>query len=232
MNSFTYNGTSSTQWGLLVTATSVFGAAAPDYENIAIAGRNGELTLFNNRYENIQISYDVAIMDDFKTSAREIAAWLLSDIGYHTLTDTYDSTYYREGRYLGDVGYITYCLYTYGTATITFDCKPQKWLTSGQTSTSYTADTTITNSYAFASKPLIRIYGTGTLTVGDYTVVVNTIVSSYVDVDCETMQCYEGTTNCNSNVEIDEFPQLEPGDNAITLTDITQVDITPRWWVL
>ena len=91
-----------------------------------------------------------------------------------------------------------------------------------------TEEGTITNPTLFTSKPLIRVYGTGTLTVGDRTVEI-TKVSSYVFIDCDLEECYKGTVNCNGNVKVTDFPVLPPGDTGIGFTEgITKVLITPR----
>lgn len=60
---------------------------------------------------------------------------------------------------------------------------------------------TITNPTLFTSNPLIRVHGTGALTVGDRTVEI-TKVSSYVFIDCDLEECYKGATNCNGKVEV------------------------------
>jgi len=231
MNSFTYNGTSSNNWGLIVDNVQVFNAPAPDYESVAVAGRNGELTLFNNRYNNVQVIYTIGITTDFINKTRAIADWLLASVGYHTLTDTYQPSYYRQARFVGDVEYVVNALCRTGSANVVFDCKPQLFLNSGTSAISVSNGDTITNPTNYPAKPLLRLYGTGTAQIGNYEVTVTT-ADGYTDIDCEQMNCYKGTTNCNGNVVIDDFPMLESGANTITYTGFTQVEITPNWWRL
>ena len=121
-----------------------------------------------------------------------------------------------------------------GKFTLEFDCKPQRFLKSGTVEQTITSGTSITNPTAFASQPLIRIYGNGTVTVGTQTVTVTGNTETYVDVDCELMDCFYGTTNLNKKVTLSghEFPVLAPGSNTITYTDVTSVKVTPRWWEL
>ena len=103
-----------------------------------------------------------------------------------------------------------------------------------ETPTIFTAAGTITNPTDFESKPLIRVYGTGsgTVTIGNQ-IITLTGISEYIDIDSVLMDCYKGTLNCNNLVRLSEFPKLKPGPTGISFTgDITSVEITGRWWTL
>lgn len=104
---------------------------------------------------------------------------------------------------------------------------------SGKVSLNIEASNILTNPTPFPSKPLIRIYGTGTLTVNDITITV-TECDQYVDIECELMDCYEGDTNRNGDVIFStyDFPTLRPGDNTFVLSGPSGVQVTPRWWRL
>ena len=98
----------------------------------------------------------------------------------------------------------------------------------------YSGATHIKNPTLFTSKPLIRVTGSGTVSIGDNTI---TIASgyTYVDIDSEIQDCYCGTQNANSLVTFSnrKFPELQPGVNGISLgTGVTSVQITPRWFRL
>lgn len=229
---FTFNGISSYNYGLYVNSISAFDTAQLDTESISIPGRNGDLILSNNRYTNVKASYEVGVTSNFKDRSRDLASWLLQDGAYHRLTDSYYPLYYRMARYGGSLTYEVKCLYERGKSILTFDCRPERFLVSGETSTSYTGTRTVTNPTKFPAKPIIRIYATGTLVVNGYTITVNSI-DGYVDIDCEQMNAYKGSTNCNGNVTVDEFPVLNSGNNTITAPSSSfQYDITPRWWTL
>lgn len=231
LNYFTYNNQASKDYGLLVTALKVFGAPSRNVDKYSVPGRNGDILVDLGSYSNYVVQYQVAIIDNFKVNARDIANWLLSGVGYSRLEDTYNPESYRLASLYSEVEYITTALNREGQATIEFDCKPQRFLLTGETSTSITGNDTITNPTQMASKPLLRAYGTGTLSINGQDIVIRT-VDSYVDIDCEAQQCYKGAVNCNNDVEVDEFPTFIPGVNVIELDGITRVDITPRWWEL
>lgn len=232
LNHFTFNGQSSADYGLLVTGVKIYDAPSRVVEEVQIPGRNGNIIFDLGNYNNITIGYDVCIIDNFKANARNIAAWLLGSSGYLRLTDTYDTTIYRLACCSSAIEYATTALDQYGKATIEFNCYPQRFLVEGDDTYYVTGNTDweIENPTTFDAKPIIRAHGTGTFAIGDYEVTITTN-SNYIDINCETMQCYCGDTNCNNNVELDEFPVLKPGINHITYGGVT-VDITPKWWVL
>ena len=232
VNYFCYNGKYSYEYGLIVSGIKTFGSPQRKVEVLHVAGRNGDILFDEGTYDNIYVSYDVYITDNFKTKARDIRGWLLSSGGYHRLTDSYNTSYYRQATYFNSLDYdVIDHLMTQGQATITFYAMPQRFLTSGSSSTSFSTSGSITNPTQFPSRPLIRAYSTGSMTINGYTITISSI-NAYVDIDCDTMQCYKGTTNCNGNVTIDEYPVLKSGSNTITLTSVSSIDITPRWWTL
>ena len=115
-----------------------------------------------------------------------------------------------------------------GTVVVSFDCKPQRWLKTGENWVPVTSG--IFNPTNQKAKPVIRIFGTGTIMIGSKTITVNTAGTSYIDFDCETLDASEGAYNRNSNIEIDfQDLSLNPGNNGITLNGVT-AQIKPRWW--
>lgn len=92
---------------------------------------------------------------------------------------------------------------------------------------------TITNPTLFDSQPLLRVYGEGTLGINSQSVTI-TQADEYTDIDCEMMDCYKGTENKNLFVQFTDynFPVFKPGTNNISLSGITKVEITPRWWMV
>lgn len=96
----------------------------------------------------------------------------------------------------------------------------------------YSPSDSMSNPTMFPSAPMIRIYGTGSFEMDGVTITI-TDCTSYVDIDCELMDCYEGSINRNNDVIFStyDFPKLQPGDNAINIiSGITALEITPRWW--
>lgn len=236
INSFTYNGVSSSSFtGVYVGGQATFGAPQRDVTKVAIPGRNGELIRDNGRFLNTQIAYTIVIMNDFVNTARQIKDWLMSVRGYARLEDTYQPNHYRMARVADVIEFETGAYNATGKAQVIFDCKPQRFLKSGETEQTFSSSGTITNPTPFDAKPLIRLSGNGTLSVqiGNMTITA-TNVSFYVDIDCESMNCYKGDVNKNSSVTFSThaFPVLPSGDTGIVPGSGTTVAITGRWWEL
>lgn len=231
---FTFNGVSSASLGLLVSNVSNFGAPARVVDKVQVPYRNGDLLLDTGAYNNYIVTYKVALINDVKADARAIAEWLLAPQGYCTLTDSYNATETRYAAYYNQLDVTMEHLNRYGSATISFDCKPQRYLQSGQTpKTINLAATTLTNPTAFTAKPLIVIGGNGTAHIGSYYVTVSNNTGDTITIDCESMQCYRGTTNMNGSVELPNgFPVLTAGSNVCTRGTVTSCTVTPRWWRL
>lgn len=90
----------------------------------------------------------------------------------------------------------------------------------------------MSNPTLFPSQPMIRAYGDGSFEMDGITITI-TNTTSYTDIDCELMDCYEGSTNRNNDVTFSsyDFPKLLPGQNEIRIiSGITTLEITPRWW--
>lgn len=89
------------------------------------------------------------------------------------------------------------------------------------------------NPTVFQSQPILRVYGSGVFDLNDIRITINT-PGTYTDIDCEMMDCYEGSNNRNNNVSFStyDFPVLYPGTNTVTIVsgNITAVEVVPRWW--
>lgn len=224
MNYFTFNGVNSYNFGLFANANT-FNSPAKEVETFAVPGRNGDLVVSNNRYGNITASYEVGIVSDFATTSRDLAMWLLADGAYHRLEDSIYPDTYRMARFTGDLEFAVNALYETGSAVLTFDCLPQRYLVNN-TPLTFTAGETKTINSSYFTEPLYILQGAGTVTVNGVTMTS----TSAVTIDCQRMQCYEGTTNKNNDVTLDEFPVLNVGSNSVTSTVAMQ--LVPNYWRL
>lgn len=241
INSFTFNGVSSEDIGLYVGGQNTFGAPQRDVTKVSIPGRNGDLVRDNGKFLNSEISYNVVVMNDFAKTAMAVRNWLLSVKGYARLEDTYHPFHFRMARVSDTISFETSAYNLTGKAQVIFDCKPQRFLKSGEIAVSMAkngsaANRTITNPTPFDSRPLIKVIGSGdgTVTVGNQ-IITLTDIDEYIDIDCETMNCYNGVVNCNSNVALGTqgFPVLPSGDTTFAMTGgVTRCEVTGRWWEL
>lgn len=144
LNHFTFNGHSTAEYGLLVTALNPYSAPSRRVEKIQIPYRNGDLVIDSGTYNNIIVSYEIALTNSTQTNADAIRNWLLDSQGYHQLTDTINTDSFRIACYYDDIQYTLTALYKYGKAVISFDCFPQRYLTSNTTITRNATSTTTT----------------------------------------------------------------------------------------
>ena len=229
-----FDGKSSLDYGVIISGSGVYNSPARDIESIAIPGRNGELHIDNGRFENIKVTYPAFIVKDFEHNFNAFKAMLKSTIGYKRLEDSYQPKYYRLGLFSDELNPSMAVRNVAGSFNISFDCDPRLFLKSGEEVIEYTSSgQQIKNPTEFNSKPLIRAYGTGSVTVGGITITVNT-ADVYTDLNCELMEAYKGSTNCNGNITVNsyKFPELLPGLNTITFNGLSKVEITPNWWTI
>lgn len=231
-NYITYNGTDLRDYGLYISGTYVYNSPARMYDPITIPGRNGSILGSEKRLDDVELKYPAFICTDFSNNIAGLRAYLLSNIGYKRLTDTYHPNEFRLGYFPGALEVDPTSKLDAGNFELKFMCKPQRFLLTGETATTFSASGTITNPTLFDAKPLLRVYGTGSITVNGITITISE-ADSYTDIDCEIMEAYKGTANKNYAVSLDSvyFPVLSPGANTITLDGVT-ADITPRWWTL
>ena len=229
-----FNNKSSADCRIQVAHPPGYAYPERDYTITHIPGRNGDIIQDNGCYKNVERTYEVSFdapNEDFATYANAVSAWLHSTTGYARLEDSYEPNYYRMAVY--QESNIFENLYNQaGTATIVFECKPQRFLKTGDNIITIQNSLTIMNPTGFEAYPLFKVTGTsGVLTVNGNSITFSSI-DDFVMLDCELQDAYKETTNKNSTVS-GTFPVLKPGTNTISWTgNISSVIITPRWWTI
>lgn len=243
MTYFTYNGRSSAEFGLHIEKKDVFSAPKYDAEFISIPGRSGDIINPNRRFANIKVTYTVFLarknIAALAAVLRDIKGWLYSESDrYHELTDSYDAEYFRYGVISGNLD-IEEQLNKVGSFTVTFNCKPFKYSFAGQeVLATGTKRLSVTNPTAFESRPYIKLYGSGavTLTISSpdstslWTI---SAIDEYIEIDSELMNCFKDTVLKNDTVKGAEFPALKPGVCTINCNgDVSRIEVVPRWCCL
>lgn len=220
-------------YGVFVSDAGIYASPEPDYTSYEIAGRNGDLHINNGRYKNVDITYQAFIAHEFEDRFVPFRSAILSQDGYVRIEDDFKQDMYRLGRLKSGIEGKIKLARGIGTFELEFDCKPQWYLKSGEQDTVFTENGSILNPTVFSSKPLIRVYGKGTVTVGTNVFVINTAGTEFIEIDTDSKQAYEGTANRNSNIKVNQWGSLTSGNNTITLgTGITKVTVKPRWYEL
>lgn len=209
----------------------------PEYENThqKVRGLNGDVLVDPDRFENVKKTYKVSFYDDdiFYTATQKLSDWLHHSFnkGYVRLEDSYEPdsfmmAVYEETQEAEDV------VGRAGKAEITFNCKPQRFLISGERKIDITASgQKIINPTNYPAKPLITFVGEGSLFINDVEIVVFTNFNK-MTIDTETFDATgKGGTNMNYYIAYEDPVFLKPGENVIKYTGtISKISIIPRWW--
>lgn len=170
-NSLTFDGQNSLDNGVYITAESSYDAPERDIEEIEIAGRNGAFLLDKGRWKNIEVTYKAGAFGsnqtEFASKIRDFRNLMASRIGYKRLTDTYNPNEFRLGTFKDAFEVKPESANRHGEFDLVFNCKPQRYLTSGETEITVSSGQTITNPTPYDASPLIMSQGSGYILLGD-----------------------------------------------------------------
>lgn len=237
MGEIIYNGRSSKEIGLEVETFPSYQSPKRSYEKLHIPGRNGDLLIDKGCWENVVREYSVSIGSletSYDEMIRKVVEWLCSDSSYTRLEDSYEPDHYRLAVYLNDLSF-TNIENQGGKATIEFDCKPQRFLKTGDFPIKVINGMKIQNPTPFPSLPIFEVHGSGAgvLVVGNYTLTISDIGEGII-IDSEIQDAYYGTMNKNKVISLPTgFPRLEPGVISIGYSGgINRVEVVPKWYTL
>lgn len=234
LNFFEFDGKSSLDFGVMVFSRGAYSDPEPNETEERIPGMNGVLHFWDGTFSDVSIQYSIMVKGETATEVMEkvehMRSWLLSKRKYCKLRDTLHPDYFRMGIYKGKSNVEYSGNQKMGRLKIEFQCKPQMFLSDGEIPIVLnTHSCTLYNNTDFDAKPMIRVYGSGTITINEISVAV-TEVSGYADIDCE-LQEVEGY-NDKTTLQDGKFPVLSPGESQIDYTGFSKVEVTPRWWTL
>jgi phage-related protein len=238
MDVLTYGGKSFAEFNTFFDASKSFGTPEKEYEIISIPGRNGDLSVFNNKYKDQTIDFPCFIRSDFLNNFRSLTEYLNSLNGYQRLESSKEPNHFRKALFLGLVDPRTTPFNHGGFFTISFRCNPQRWLKQGENWQTFDNTATqqspaaIFNPTLQTTKPIIRVYGSGTVSVNGSTFNIASHTYEYAEVDCENCDVYyKGSSLVNLNNKFSGyFPELKAGENQIFLIGATKIEIQPRWF--
>lgn len=169
----TFGGINSKDYGVYIEGESAFNAPQRDVELIEIPGRNGAYVHDMGRYSNIEVSYPAGLFghseSEFAEKISNFRNAICSKKGYQKLTDDYNPNEYRMGVYSSGLD-VKPAILRAGEFELKFNCKPQRFLTSGDVPVSLDSGDTLTNPTLFESKPLIECKGYGDINIGGKTI--------------------------------------------------------------
>lgn len=232
---FVYDGEASDTFGMVVSEAPAFEKPKRRNTVYSVPGRNGSIINQEDCYDDVSRTYKVWVADDgaeLSTKVNNITSWLYSKTGYLRLEDDFEPDYFRLGYYDGGNN-ISNELTQYGETSISFTCRPERFLKSGEEEITISNGAIVYNPTRFASRPLLHIEGSGAISVSisGYTIIC--AVTDYINIDCDRMNAYRlPSENKNGSIS-GTFPKIYPGDNTISITGTaSKVIITPRYYTI
>lgn len=240
-----FNGKSAKAAGLIFQSPLEISAPEPEVTTVTVPGRNGDLHIYDGSFKN-RTAYLRGCMydpDGVKGAFTDLNEWLFANQGYCTLETSDDPDTYMMARVVNGSDVIARAN-VMAPINIKFDCKPQRYLNSGNEAVKVQASTvTLFNPTVFVSKPLLKIYfsissGNGYISWNGSEIKVSTQKAAnsggYIFYDAELDHAYYGGLYFDNVVTYTNPIELTSGDNKVFLKsgDVTSVEIIPRWWAL
>ena len=233
--SITFNGVTSDAYKLYVELIPSVSVPVRKQQVFSVPGRSGDIVIPTDAFENVEQVYEVYCSGDragMPTPAlvRSIARWLMAP-GYHELTDSYDPDVYREAYCPGGIEFAN-TLQRFGRATLTFVCKPQKFLQAWAEPFDLDGASTLYNPGAGPAKPEIVLHGSGedgSLIVNGYPLEITGEVDGLTLI-CEDMEALANGRYVNERIS-GIWPELPFGESLIRWTGaISSITIKPRFY--
>lgn len=236
-----FNNVSCADYDIVVEHYPEYQTPNRDVDVIHVPGRNGDITIDQGSFQNVDRVYPIAVGSyerRYTEQVNAIAEWLHGPVGYCKLEDSYEPEYYRmavctDGFEAENMSHML------ARTTITFNCKPQRWLKVGDVSIHN--PTLMKNPTRFPASPIITVTGNGTLTFNNakhgttHSVTISNNGSTLI-INSETQDAYDSAgNNCNGKIQLSRngFPVLYSGDNVIIASGgISSWEVVPKWWTV
>lgn len=235
MDTFTFNGTNSSQYGLRVTSDYVINSTGQDIDTVAVAGRDGDLLLSNNRLKSVTIELPCTIMSNRKLTDVEgdISNWL-NVAGYKDLTLSWDPDFIYRSAFV-ETFEIVSLMRQFGKAKFNFLTYPIKFYKQGRTTQTLQNGATVNGIGNVNAKPIITLVGSGdcTLTINGRKTKLKA-VQNKITLDMQANQVYSGNLPAWDKVVRSpqfQMPYLDYGRNLISWDGNFTVSMIPNWGV-
>ena len=239
LGEFTINGVSSASFNAYIQERPSIPSARRKMELKQIPGVSGDYIFDEGAFDNVSLS--LSLYTTGKTQA---------EVNNHRqgIVSLFNSGTYQDMEFYHDPGYVYEVILTDSIDfnpngqtplllpfTLTLSIKPFKRVKDIKEVSG--SSLTITNPTAYASKPEITVYGNK-----DFILKVNGVdypfksIDDHVVVDSEVQHAYKRdgnkVMNRNHRMFTHQFPQLHPGQNALSLSGgATRMVVKPRWVV-
>ena len=197
-NYLIFGGVNSANYGIYITGSGVYNAPKRAVENIVVPGRNGLLTIDQGRYENITVEYPAFAFgktrEEFQQKITAFRNAIMSQIGYQRLEDTYHPDEYRMALYAEGLNVDVKPYGSSGKFTLSFNCKPQRFLRDGEHTVAKANGEKINNPTPHESSPMLEVEGYGTIGFNGYEITINDVVIGEIETSTKSTQSIDKMT--------------------------------------
>ena len=223
--SFIYNNKDSYEdFGVIINVKPPSVVPENNIDEYELPGKDGNLTIDYKTRKSYILPLECTIMD--KSRIEEVKTWLMNTSS--DLIFSWDSDYKYKARIINKID-ISQSLKTFGEFPLLFKVQPYK-KSIGDELITLTNTGTIYNGTGNTSLPIIKVFGTGaiTLTINGLSVVLTNVID-YVTINSDLQDAYKDSLLMNQFMT-GEFSELIPGNNTISWTGtITKLEVTPNW---
>lgn len=230
--SITFGGVNSADFDLYIGGEGTFNAPKRAVEVVEVPGRNGAIVIDKGHFENIEVSYTVINQEqDLATFSQKLAGFrnaLGALRGYQRLSDTFHPDEFREALFVDDFEVKPIDYATASEFTIKFNCKPQRYLVSGETPVVVADGDTLTNPTLFEAEPLLAIKGSGLVKFNGYEInIVNPLRGKVTIVEPQIYTYVDGRGPGH------EYPEEESDPAAVAnVDDDITINSATFFWIL
>lgn len=235
MSTFNFNGTDSSKFGLRVTSDYVINSTGQDIDTVAVAGRDGDLLLPNNRLKSVTIELPCTIMSNRKLADAEsdISNWL-NVAGYKDLTLSWDPDFIYRSAFI-ETFEIAGLMRQFGKVKLNFLTYPIKFYKQGRITQTLSNGATVNGIGNVNAKPIITLVGSGdcTLTINGRKTKLRAVQNT-ITLDMQARQVFSGNLPAWDKVVRApqyQMPYLDAGRNLISWDGDFTVSMIPNWGV-
>lgn len=170
-HSINFGGLNSADFDIFLSGEGTFAAPERDVKRVSVPGRNGDLIIDGEKWENLDVTYPAYIHTDFFDKFESFRAEICKLRGYQRIEDTYHPAEFRMGALTDGLSPNNFVyFYKSGKFDITFNCKPQRFLKSGEQPIQILSPVVFTNTMSTMILPVyedvkVTAHSADTLTV-------------------------------------------------------------------
>lgn len=185
-------------FGIAVDSSESWAKPERDMQFVHVPGRNGDLILDNGCWQNVEITYNCHIDDEFLYKFEDFTAWLSRVKAYGDLVDLdHHPNVYRRALALTEIEPKTTFTDRTGDFELIFNCTPQQYINDGvdhTVSLDFSAETVSGDAYPagdWFSNPLLTVYGASNgayivLGINEWTLKIAPFTEDRIVIDFET----------------------------------------------